>query len=111
MDKELKELHDLYNKHEPIWMATLIAVSPSGIQLAAAIGLCACGNGVYTGYTKAVPVVGDWTWEEAPIRPNISVGEMWRPSFDAVIRGNAELGAARQRSISEDTGPKGSKKL
>ena len=96
MDKELVELHDLYNKHDPIWVATLIGpVGMQGRNLIVAVGACPCGMGVFTSMTAYKPTeqepLGEWMWEKAPLSTTLQVDGAWKEPFEKLMSHNPEL--------------------
>jgi hypothetical protein len=102
MDKELKELHDLYKKHDPIWICSLLGpIGVNGQRVITAMGHCSCGCGIYTASTKYAPPEGEWAWEAAPLYEGASVGEKWQKAYQTALRCNADLRAARDASLKE----------
>lgn len=102
MDKELKELHDLYDKHNPVWLCTLLGpMRVNGQRVVTAMGACSCGCGIYTGSTKYAPPEGDWVWEQAPTYEGASVGEKWQAAYMSALTHNKVLAAARDASLKE----------
>lgn len=105
MDKELVELHELYNKHDPVWIASLLGpIGIAGKQLVVAVGLCPCGMGVFSSLTAYKPEENnktdkDWKWERAPLETVLEVEGAWKGGFEKLMRCNAKLADAQRTYV------------
>jgi hypothetical protein len=105
-DKEMMALHEAYDKHYPVWVATLIG--PTGMRgrkLVVAVGSCLCGGSVFTSLTAYAPTeqepLEEWFWEKVPHQSAGQISNAWQEAFANLMSHNASLAAAYK--ISSET--------
>lgn len=60
---ELKELHDLYDKHEPSHIVTInLPYVVGGTVSFSALGVCACGHAFFTATIQHGVIDKPWEW-------------------------------------------------